>query len=90
MAKVQVYLPDALHRKVRARLRDINISAVLQEALEEKLAARDRHRAMDALIRDHEREFGKITQAEADAVLAADRASARRPNAPRRSKKRAA
>lgn len=90
MAKLQVYVPDALRARVTARLPDLNVSAVLQKALEDELAALDRRKAMDAAIRSYEREFGRITDADMDAVVARDIANARRPNAPRRSKKRAA
>lgn len=90
MAKVQVYLPDELRARIRAKLPDLNVSAVLQQALEEKLAELDRFKALDAAIRSYEREFGKITDAQVEATRARDRAVARRPNAPRRTKKRAA
>ena len=89
MAKVQVYLPDALHEQVRKKLPELNVSALLQQALEEQLSEVARRKALDASIRSYERAHGKITRAEADAVLAEDRVRARRPNAPR-PKKRAA
>ena len=90
MAKLQVYVPDALRARVRARLPDLNVSAVVQKALEDLLAELDRRKAMDATIRSYEREFGRISDADMDAVVAEDIANARRPNAPRRGKKRAA
>ncbi len=82
MAKVQVYLPDALRARIRAKLPDLNVSAVLQQALEEKLAELGRKKALDAAIRSYEREFGRITAADVDAAHARERATARRPNAP--------
>jgi Arc/MetJ-type ribon-helix-helix transcriptional regulator len=91
MAKVQVYLPDALQKEVRSKLPKLNVSAVLQKALEERLAEQKRLAAMDKAIRSYEREFGKITDAQMDAALERMRRSARHPNAPRtRPKRRAA
>ncbi len=90
MAKLQVYVPEALHARVKARLPDLNVSALLQKALLAELAEHARLKTMDAAIRSYERDFGRLTDAEVDAVRARDRATARRPNAPRRSKKRAA
>lgn len=90
MAKVQVYLPDELRARVRAELPELNVSAVLQQALEQKLAELGRRKALDAAVRSYERKHGKITDARVDATLARDRATARRPNAPARGRKRAA
>ena len=87
MPKMQVYLPEALYARVKARLGDINVSAVLQKALEERLAELGRRKALDRAIRSYEREHGKITDDEMDAVIARDRAVARRPNAPGRARK---
>lgn len=94
MAKLQVYVPDALRARVRARLPNLNVSALVQKALEDQLAELDRQKAMDAAIRSYEREFGRITDADMDAAAEHVRRTARRPNAPRarpaRPKRRAA
>ena len=90
MPKVQVYLPEPLYARVKARLRGLNVSAVVQRALEQELAELDRQKALDRAIRSYEREHGRITDEQMDAVVARDRALARRPNAPRRAKKKRA
>jgi post-segregation antitoxin (ccd killing protein) len=90
MPKMQVYLPAELYAMVKARGASINVSAVLQDALKEALAALERRDALDEAIAGYEAEFGKITDKEIAAVEARDRALARRPSLRRRSKARAA
>ena len=89
MPKMQVYLPAELYDKVKARGASINVSSILQDALGEALAERERREALEAAIRAHEAERGEIGEAEIAAQEARDRAAARRPSQ-RRAKARAA
>lgn len=79
MPKVQVYLPAALHARVKARASAINVSSVLQRALEDELAELERRGALDEALRRYQEEAGAFTDAELDAQEARDRAGARRP-----------
>jgi hypothetical protein len=91
MPKMQVYLPAELHARVKKRGDALNVSAILQRALEESLDELDRRKALDAAIRAYERRHGRIRPEDVAARVAADRAAARRPKLPRsRSKKKAA
>jgi cytidylate kinase len=90
MAKMQVYLPAELHARVKARLGSLNVSSVLQRALEETLAELDRRDALDRLVGEYEAKHRKFGPAELAAIEARDRAAARKPRMPRRAKKRAA
>jgi post-segregation antitoxin (ccd killing protein) len=75
MPKMQVYLPDELYRRVKAE-DDLNVSKVLQDALGELFAQRERAKALDELIAAYEAEHGVITDEEMEAQEAADRANA--------------
>lgn len=78
MPKMQVYLPADLYEQVKARSDQLNVSAVLQHALVERLAQLDRHDAALAALADYEAEFGVITPEEIAARLAADEEEAAR------------
>jgi post-segregation antitoxin (ccd killing protein) len=73
MPKMQVYLPDPLYAQVKAQGARLNVSAILQDALEERLAALARLDALAAAIERHETESGPFTQAELDRQADADR-----------------
>lgn len=73
---MQVYLPDDLYRQVKEQGDDINVSAILQAALAEHLAELGRRKAMAEAVAAYEAEFGVVTQAEIEAVRAADAANA--------------
>jgi hypothetical protein len=81
MPKMQVYLPAALYQKVKARTGRLNVSSILQRALEEALAAIERQEALDRALRAYEKKHGKITDAELRAREEKDAAAARRPRA---------
>jgi post-segregation antitoxin (ccd killing protein) len=85
---MQVYLPDDLYRKVKAK-RGLNVSAILRRALEEELAELSRRDAGRKAVRAYEAEHGAFTEAEIAAVVASDAARAIRPLA-RKRKRRAA
>jgi post-segregation antitoxin (ccd killing protein) len=72
MPKMQVYLPDELHARVKAQQPRLNVSAILQEALEAHLAVLGRRQALDEAIADYEAEFGVLTQEELDRQVADD------------------
>lgn len=76
MPKMQVYLPEDLYRQVKEEGDKINVSAILQEALAEHLAEMRRRKALAEAVAAYEAEFGVVTQAEIEAVRAADKANA--------------
>jgi post-segregation antitoxin (ccd killing protein) len=78
MPKMQVYLPSELYEQVKARSDQLNVSALLQDALAERLAQLDRLDAARAALAEYEAEFGVITPEEIAARLAADEAEAER------------
>jgi len=86
---MQVYLPAGLYDRVKAHGSAINVSSILQGALEEALAHLDRRKALDVAIRAYEAKHGRITDEEVEAQMVRDRAAARRP-ARRRSRRKAA
>ncbi len=81
MPKMQVYLPHDLYRDVKSFGAAINVSAVLQAALTEHLAALERSRAVAEAIAHYEAEFGMITDDEVARQSADDRANAVQPKA---------
>jgi post-segregation antitoxin (ccd killing protein) len=92
MAKMQVYLPADLHERVKARGDALNVSGVLQRALEEELATLARREALGEEVRAYEARRGSFTDDEVAALAARDRAEAeaRRRRSRRRTKTRAA
>ena len=72
MPKMQVYLPDELYAKVKAQQPRLNVSGILQEALEEHLAVLGRRQALDEAIADYEAEFGAFTEEQLDRRVEAD------------------
>ncbi len=72
MPKMQVYLPDELYAKVKAQQPRLNVSGILQEALEEHLAELGRREALDEAIADYEAEFGAFTEEQLDRRVEAD------------------
>ena len=86
---MQVYLPADLHERVRMRSGRLNVSNVLQRALEHELAELDRQDALDKAISAYESTHGRFTAAELRAREAKDQAKVRRPRTARR-KSRAA
>jgi post-segregation antitoxin (ccd killing protein) len=89
MAKMQVYLPAELYRKVKARGSQLNVSNVLQRALEQELLEIERRAALAEAVQEYASKKGRFTQRELDAREASDRRAARRPSA-RRRRRRAA
>jgi post-segregation antitoxin (ccd killing protein) len=90
MPKMQVYLPSDLYDRVKARGDRLNVSSILQGALEQALAELERRDALDAALRRYESRRGRFSQDDLAAQEARDRASARRPSVRRRERKRAA
>jgi hypothetical protein len=89
MPKMQVYLPADLHERVRMRSDQLNVSNVLQRALERELAELERREALDKAVSAHETKHGRFTTAELRAREAKDKGRVRRPRIVRR-KSRAA
>jgi hypothetical protein len=89
MPKMQVYLPADLHDRVRMRADRLNVSNVLQRALEIELAELERREALDKAVSAHEAKHGRFTAAELRARETKDKARVRRPRTTRR-KSRAA
>lgn len=81
MPKMQVYLPADLHERVRKRADRLNVSNVLQRALEEELAELERREALDRAVSAYEAKHGKLTAAELRARKARDDARICRPRA---------
>lgn len=86
---MQVYLRADLHERVRARSDRLNVSNVLQRALEHELAEIERREALDRAVSGHESKHGRFTAAELRAREAKDEARVQRPR-PVRRKSRAA
>ena len=84
MPKMQVYLPADLHERVRKRSDRLNVSNVLQRALELELAELDRREALDRAVSAHESKHGRFSAAELRAREAKDEARVRRPRPVRR------
>ena len=89
MARVNVYLPDALHERAkRARL---NVSDLCQQAIESELGRRRRLRVLERLADETTESFGEAStdevaavEAWVDQVMSAARtAAAHRPRSPR-------
>jgi post-segregation antitoxin (ccd killing protein) len=84
MPKMQVYLPADLHARVRMRSDRLNVSNVLQRALEHELAELERREALDKAVSGYESKHGRFTDAELRVRAAKDRARVRRPRPVRR------
>lgn len=82
---MQVYLPDPLYERVKAQGARLNVSGVLQEALDARLAELARHDALGEAIEAYVADSGSFTQAELDEQAAADRAGLVYPRKKRRS-----
>ena len=90
MPKMQVYLPDELYRRVKTQGRSLNVSSVLQAALEEALGDLQRREALRELVAGFEAEDGPLTAEQLERRDALDRAEAARRSRARslRSKRR--
>src|SRR5690348_15518707 len=64
MPKMQVYLPADLHERVRMRSDRLNVSNVLQRALELELAELERREALDSAVSAYESKQGRFTASE--------------------------
>jgi post-segregation antitoxin (ccd killing protein) len=72
MPKMQVYLPDSLYQRLAAEPTRLNVSGILQEALERELEQLDRDKALNRALEEYQRKRGVITPAElaeADSIL---------------------
>jgi hypothetical protein len=69
---------------VRKRSDRLNVSNVLQRALELELAELERREALDKAVSAHESKHGRFTAAELRAREANDQARVRRPRPARR------
>lgn len=90
MPKIQVYLPEKLYERVKRRADRLNVSNILQAALEDVLAEIERQEALDAAVRSYEAEHGVFTDAAMATREAADRHNARRVTSRRRRRSSAA
>ncbi|MGH3754013.1 MAG: hypothetical protein ACRDRP_15210 [Pseudonocardiaceae bacterium] len=59
MPRMQVYLPDELHRQVKQE--ELPVSEILQEALREELARREKLAAIDEYLQELVAEVGEPT-----------------------------
>lgn len=64
MPKVQVYLPDELAARLREHRDEVNVSSVLQAALEARLDELKRHNALAEFLDEHQRDYGAFREAE--------------------------
>ncbi len=83
MPRIQVYLPDELHREVKRT--GLSPSELLQEAVRSELRRREQIERLDEYLNELEQELGEPARAEkarADAVV-------RRITRPRRTARRA-
>lgn len=85
MPKMQVYLPDDLYERVKSQGPDLNVSGVLQEALEKRLAHIERLQALAAAVAEHEHRNGAFTSDDLVDGERRDRAAAVRPGAAKKS-----
>ena len=70
MPRIQVYLPDELHREVKRS--GLSPSELLQDAVRSELQRRQQIARLDEYLRELQEEIGKPTRAEkarADAVV---------------------
>ena len=81
---MQVYLPAELHERVRMRSDRLNVSNVLQRALERELAELERREALAEAVSAYEAKHGRFTPEEHAALEAKDRTRVRRPKGVRR------
>lgn len=86
---MQVYLPDNLHRRVRARGGHLNVSAILQAALSLELDRLERLEALGRAVRSYETEAGAFSQQELDDRERQDQEQAPPARARRRRRKAA-
>jgi len=62
MPRMQVYLPDELHRQVKQQ--DLPVSEILQQALREELTRREKLAAIDEYFKELAAEVGEPTAAD--------------------------
>jgi post-segregation antitoxin (ccd killing protein) len=79
MPRIQVYIPEPLYERVKARSDRLNVSSILRRALEQALAELERQDALDKGVRAHEARNRRFTAAELERQLASDARTARRP-----------
>jgi len=84
MPKMQVYLPDELYDRIKARSPRVNVSGILQHALTERLAQLEREDALAAAVDAYEAELGAFSDEELERQADADRVGATQPPARRR------
>jgi hypothetical protein len=89
MAKMQVYLPETLYRKVKSLGSQLNVSNVLQRALEQELLEIERRDALAKVLREYASTEGRFSERALKARETSDRHAARRPSG-RRRRRRAA
>jgi len=77
MPRIQVYLPDDLHREVKRS--GLSPSELLQEAVRSELQRRQQIAAIDEYLVELEREVGKPSQAQKKRADAVARRMTRRP-----------
>ena len=69
---MQVYLPDELYQRVKGRGASLNVSGVLQAALETSLDELERQEALRAAVAEYENLHGTFTDAELNAITRRD------------------
>ncbi len=89
MAKIQIYVPDELHAKLKSHGAEVNASALFQAALVEHLARLERRQAAAEAIAAFEAQCGPIDRAAARREVEADRAAGdRQPGSRKRPTRR--
>ena len=69
---MQVYLPDELYLRVKTRGTSLNVSGVLQAALETSLDELERQEALCAAVAEYESRHGAFTNTELNAITRRD------------------
>lgn len=64
MPRLEVYVPDDLASRLKARRAEVNVSSLLQEALAAKLEELARQDALNAVLAEYQDDLGAFTAAE--------------------------
>ena len=86
---MQVYLPDDLYAQVKAQGQNLNVSGILQQALQERIDHENRLAAGREAVADYEAEFGAFTETELAAQAKLDLENSIHPRAKRKRPKAA-
>lgn len=79
MPKMQVYLPEELHARVKRYGSAVNVSGILQAALMEAIANLERREALAEALSEFEANHGEVSEQRIEQRRLADQAAALRP-----------